>query len=250
MFLGGSDLLRCHTWSGLRRHPQLTWCLEGYCSLPIYVCAEQKQNETEYAYPGPPTTALHLLPVSASSGTSAHFQQHHQWSSGRLSVLFKYTHTREGMPRLELVVPRGRPLLRPGWDRVRLALPENVTLIELSPLAPRPGFRPFFLRCPAPEVRQGGRSCCRPGAIGERQPFHPMVVRFTSVQLGPPRSRGSPCGPGTSVSRFRWRVPACIGSRSLASPVWRRSTKDVFTSTSLSPPSGLGHFEGLYYLDY
>jgi len=46
-------------------------------------------------------------------------------------------HTREGMPRLELVIPRGRPLLRPCWDWVRLALlPEYVTLVQVSPLAP------------------------------------------------------------------------------------------------------------------
>ena len=39
-------------------------------------------------------------------------------------------HTREGMPRLELVVPRDRPLLRPGWGRVRLAFfSEQVTFV-------------------------------------------------------------------------------------------------------------------------
>jgi len=95
-------------------------------------------------------------------------------------------HTREGMPRLELVVSRGHPLLRPGWGRVRFALlPENVALIELSPLAPRPCLRPFLLRCPTPEVRQRGRSYRCLGAIGKRQPFHPVIVRFTRGQLGP-----------------------------------------------------------------
>jgi len=40
-------------------------------------------------------------------------------------------HTREGVPRLELVVTRGRPLLRPGWGRVRLALfSEHVPLFR------------------------------------------------------------------------------------------------------------------------
>ena len=63
-------------------------------------------------------------------------------------------HTREGMPRLELVIPRGRPLLRPGWGRVRLALlPEHIPLVEVSPLAPRPSLRPLLLRRPAPQVR-------------------------------------------------------------------------------------------------
>jgi len=44
-------------------------------------------------------------------------------------------HAREGMPGLELVEPRGRPLLRPGWGRVGLAfLPEDVSLVKPPPL--------------------------------------------------------------------------------------------------------------------
>src|SRR5258705_1388260 len=66
-------------------------------------------------------------------------------------------HAREGVPGLKLVKPRGCPLLRPGWGRVRLALiPEDIPFVELSPLTPRPGFRPLLLRGPALQVRQGG----------------------------------------------------------------------------------------------
>jgi len=62
-------------------------------------------------------------------------------------------HAHEGMPGLELVEPRGRSL---GRGRVGLAFhPEDVPIVEPSPLTPRPGFRPLLLRCPAPQVGQG-----------------------------------------------------------------------------------------------
>jgi len=72
-------------------------------------------------------------------------------------------HAREGIPELELVEPRGRSLLRLGWGRVGLAfLPEDVPLVESSPLAPRPGFRPLFsdalrFRCAREAGREGRR---------------------------------------------------------------------------------------------
>jgi len=56
-------------------------------------------------------------------------------------------HTREGMPRLELVEPRGCPFFGPGWGRVRFPLfSEYVTFVEVSPLTPRSGFWPFLSR--------------------------------------------------------------------------------------------------------
>ena len=58
------------------------------------------------------------------------------------------------MPGHELVEPRGRPLLRPCWGRVGFAsFLENVAPVELSPLAPRPDFRPLLLRGPTLQVR-------------------------------------------------------------------------------------------------
>ena len=55
-------------------------------------------------------------------------------------------HTREGMPGLELVEPRGCPFLRLSWGRVRLPfLPKDVTFVETSSLAPGPCFRPLLL---------------------------------------------------------------------------------------------------------
>jgi len=106
-----------------------------------------------------------------------------------------HVHTREGMPRLELVVPRSRPLLRPGWGRVRLALlPEHIPLVEVSPLAPRPSLRPLLLRCPASKVRR----CRRQGML---QPLDTVAVRFAGRLLclsvrylisGDPLVRGAP----------------------------------------------------------
>jgi len=46
-------------------------------------------------------------------------------------------HTREGMPRLELVESRGCPFFGPGWGRVRLPfLPKHITSVQVPALAP------------------------------------------------------------------------------------------------------------------
>jgi len=56
-------------------------------------------------------------------------------------------------------MPGLEPLLRPGWGRIGFAFfPENVAPVELSPLAPRPGFRPLLLRGPTLHVLERGKN--------------------------------------------------------------------------------------------
>jgi len=136
-------------------------------------------------------------------------------------------HTREGMPRPELVVPRGRPLLRPCWGRVRLPLlPEHVTYSGSSArtmtVLPATSFpSPCAIGAQETSLAASPVSHRRASAIPPRG--RPVRLRPAWPTCPRPHSRGSPCGPGTSISRSLWQVPACVGSLSLASPGWRRS---------------------------
>jgi len=96
-------------------------------------------------------------------------------------------HAPESVPGIKLVIPRGRPFLRPGWGRVRLAiLPEDILFVELSPLTPRPGFRPHLLRVPALQMSQGGWWLGLPAVlVGVCEPLDSVVVRFTGGAPGP-----------------------------------------------------------------
>jgi len=87
-----------------------------------------------------------------------------QWSSGSVTRAFQ-VHTREGMPGLELVDPRGRPLLRPGWGRIGFAyFPENVARL-----------RPHHERLPATSGALGRLAARGVNAVGIRDP---VVVRL------------------------------------------------------------------------
>jgi len=124
-------------------------------------------------------------------------------------------HAREGMPGLGLVEPRGRSLLRPGWGRVGLVfLPGDVPIVEPSPLAPRPGFRPLLFRMPCASdaleklaVRVAGRRW----QVSATQPRrHPARWRPAWPTRPRSRSRGSLCARGASGSRSRQKAPAAI----------------------------------------